>query len=64
MLATVPHNTDLSFVMAKTPCGCEVYAPITRDDNTMQKKADLQEELNTVYFAMPPIPEPPPESLA
>ena len=49
MLSDLPLNTDKIYVMAKTENGCEVYAPILTTDDALEKKKQLQKELdNTI----------------
>ena len=42
----LPLNIDRVFVMAKTNCGCEVYAPILEGDDDKVKNRELWDELN------------------
>ena len=48
-LRHVPLNTKRSFVMGKTPKGCEVYMPVDSfEDKVLQaKKIELQVYLNS-----------------
>ncbi len=45
ILGNLPLNTDRAYVMAKTPDGCEVYAPIKASDDGEAKRDQLEREL-------------------